>query len=701
MVQRLRLLAWILRTLGPSWILFRIRYLLRLRLGLLEQRAPEHSFLEDEELLARPDFLPIRLEHWAPPPPPGARSPSPCEQRAKANLEGRFLFFSSQWEELGTRIPWHRDPATGEDHPRIHWSRIGDFSGGDIKLTWEPARFAWAYDLGRAYLATGDERYPERFWSLLEDFRAANPPNTGVQWKCGQEVALRGLALGYARQALATSPASTPLRLARLGELLAEGAARIRANLDYALSQDNNHATSEALGLYQAGVLLPDHPEASTWRTLGRETFDQLVQRLFDEDGFFSQYSVNYQRVALHSLVYFLALTSDTSKALSATSRQRLEAAYRLFRRLTCPETGSVPRVGNDDGACILPLSDCEFSDFRPVTQAMGWLHGEQPFPPGPWDELAEQLGIARPSAPSDRPAPRPGTNSGDSLQIHGNQLVSYLEPGGFEAFLRLGRYRFRPYHGDMLHLELRRDGRSLVRDQGTYSYNAPPPWDAPFARAWAHNGVTHGDDEPLERFSPFLLFPWPRCRLLTRESLPNLGLEVVEACHDAYLQRGLAGRVHRILLLWRGRAVATLDHVQGASRAPRQSWNLASPPSWEQSPSGLCPEIRTTLGPQEPSTHLLLTGPGGGFLRHFHGGDLPREGWTAPRYHTREPAHRLEWEAPEPGVPLASCFSNLPLESCFEGGSWSLGDGERALVLYFDPRTGADRLLTRLEAAT
>ena len=45
-----------------------------------------------------------------------------------------------------------------------HWSRTRRVPGEDVKFAWEPARFGWAFTLGRAYLLTGDEWYPEAFW---------------------------------------------------------------------------------------------------------------------------------------------------------------------------------------------------------------------------------------------------------------------------------------------------------------------------------------------------------------------------------------------------------------------------------------------------------------------------------------------------------------------------------------------------------
>ncbi len=130
----------------------------------------------------------------------------------------------------------------------------------DIKFLWEPARFGWAFTLGRAYHASQNEKYAEAFWRNFETFTDNNPPCLGPHWMSGQEVALRLMAFVWAGQVFNTAPASTPERKRRLAASVAAHAGRIPATLLYARSQHNNHLLTEAAGLLTAGLALPDHP---------------------------------------------------------------------------------------------------------------------------------------------------------------------------------------------------------------------------------------------------------------------------------------------------------------------------------------------------------------------------------------------------------------------------------------------------------
>src|SRR5208283_2017872 len=87
---------------------------------------------------------------------------------------------------------------------------------GDLKFILEPSRFLFVYPLARAYAMCGDERFPEAFWSAIENWAANSLPMSGPLWICGQESSLRILAWSFALYAFLHSPATTPQRLALL-----------------------------------------------------------------------------------------------------------------------------------------------------------------------------------------------------------------------------------------------------------------------------------------------------------------------------------------------------------------------------------------------------------------------------------------------------------------------------------------------------
>ena len=144
---------------------------------------------------------------------------------------------------------------------------------------WELSRFPWAWPLARAYGRTGDERFAEGFWGLFENWLACNPPNRGANWMCGQEATFRLMAATFSRHGLAKARATTPRRVARFQDFVRATAQRIAVNLDYALSQSNNHGVSECLGLITAAVNLPDEPDSDGWQAKGLRSLQQQATR--------------------------------------------------------------------------------------------------------------------------------------------------------------------------------------------------------------------------------------------------------------------------------------------------------------------------------------------------------------------------------------------------------------------------------------
>ncbi len=193
------------------------------------------------------------------------------------------------------------------DQPLRHWTDYetgkapipkSQFPNSDIKFTWEPARFGWAYTLGRAYHLTQNETYAETFWKYFEIFTEANPPNLGPHWMNGQEVAIRLMALVWADQVFETAAASSAERRARLAASVAQHAARIPPTLIYARAQNNNHLVTEAAGLYTAGLALGH----AHWRALGWRWLNWAFRRQISGYGEYIQHSVNYHRVMLGRL---------------------------------------------------------------------------------------------------------------------------------------------------------------------------------------------------------------------------------------------------------------------------------------------------------------------------------------------------------------------------------------------------------------
>ncbi len=421
-------------------------------------------------------------------------------------LAGEHEAYRWTWMPLPTTpAAWLRHPRTAHVHPgRAPWWTVAhlDASAGDIKDVWEPARFGWVYDLVRASLVSGDPRYSAAFIREFERWAASSPPFAGPHWSCGQETAIRAVALLYAEANLPLAPDAAAAVLATL----AASGERINDALGYAVSQRNNHAISEAVGLLAIGARLRDaHPEAARWEARGRRWFARLVSEQFADDGWYAQHSFTYLRLALDQCIVGARVLRAASGELPDVAVQRLRAAVALLLAVVEPESGDVPNYGANDGAFVHPITTAAYRDFRPVITAAC----------ATWDiPLPENVVCdAEALAWLGLPAPSPAPPLVDGVQ-HGASGWAAARVGNTRVFVRAGRYASRPSHVDPLHVDVRFGREPVIVDAGTFAYNAAAPWRNGLVTAHVHNGPLLDEREPGVRGPRFLWYAWPDARL-------------------------------------------------------------------------------------------------------------------------------------------------------------------------------------------
>ena len=95
----------------------------------------------------------------------------------------------------------------------------------------------------------------------------------------------------------------TQSRLALLCRFAWATGYRIFHHIGYAVSQNNNHAFSEAVGLMVIARLFPELRDSPRWHRLGRQVLLEESRRQIYSDGSYVQHSMNYERVMLQMTV--------------------------------------------------------------------------------------------------------------------------------------------------------------------------------------------------------------------------------------------------------------------------------------------------------------------------------------------------------------------------------------------------------------
>lgn len=595
----------ILKYNGIGFCLWRSQYAVRKNLGMLKWKFPARRWsdiaLADliesdydrnnpagiKELLAKSHFFfdPQNIPAFA------SIDKSLVIEQADNILKNQFCYFFKEWHSLGDNPDWFLNPKTGQKGcSDKHWCDIEFFdeSAGDVKFIWEPSRFAWVYTLVRAWAITKDEKYPQKFWQLTESWLDANQPDTGINYTCGQECAIRLMAMCFGLFAFAASKTSTASRIEKLLVAITVHADRIEKNIGFAISTKTNHSITEAAGIYTAGLLFKFLKKADCWHKSGKKIFSSECLKQIYPDGSYIQHSMNYHRLMLQDALWVLRLGQINNDDFSKDLLDRIKKATEFLHQVQ-DDTGRVPNYGANDGALILPLNNCDYLDYRPVIGAMHYLlNNTLPYPQGSWCE--DLLWLFGSNALKATLEERPRQSS--SFSFGGYYTV---RNSNYWLLTRCHSFRDRPGHADMISVDLWWKGCNILRDSGTYMYNCTEPWQSYFGSTAAHNTIVVDGRDQMARVGRFMWFDWVRSNLTVNKHYPSQNIHLFEAEHYGY-SRGKENIVVKRSLLSEESFLIIVDDVIGTGEHDiLLNWHLGAV-YHETMENGLI--LRTEKGP-------------------------------------------------------------------------------------------------------
>jgi hypothetical protein len=537
-------------------MLFRLAYAFRLRTGLIRLQMPQYKWTDrplatwlKKTTSSKPKFLEFveaELFH------PVSWDPQTAIAEADRILNGEIKYFAHEFHQTGFPPDWHKLPSTlatlisnkleppFQADENKHWSQISDDANVDIKFIWEPNRFAFVYTLVRAYAASHDEKYPEAFWQAVESWTEAHPPNTGPNWMDGQEIALRLMAWIFGYYAFLKSPSSTPERISHFAIYIAAQAEHIYQNRSFAVFTHNNHSITEAFALWMTGLLFTGLKNSEKYLAFGKLSLEREARAQIFPDGTYLMYSLNYHRFVLQIYLYALQLAKLNNVSFSDDLKKLIRTSLDYLSQLIEPQTGQMPVYGSNDGALVLPLNNCDFTDYRPLLQS-GWYitKGEYLFEPGEWDEdlfwlcgeTAGRVDAGSRYAPSellDHQRHIETSTEAETLSFpHGGTYL--LHNTNSKAVIRCTDFTARPSHADQLHVDLWIHGHNIAVDAGTYLYSGEGIWRNGLARTSVHNTVTVDGKDQMTMLSRFTWTNWSKGKVLKHEKNLWMGK------HDGY----------------------------------------------------------------------------------------------------------------------------------------------------------------------
>ena len=421
---------------------------------------------------------------------------------ADSIIQGQFKYFSFHNKSIGMPPNWFLDPFNKKVvKSDSHWSKINDFNyiNSDIKNIWELSRFNWLGSLAIAYLTTQNKIYINTMNKLIRDWMIKNQFNCGPNWKCGQESSIRVINLIVSYEIIGVDRIEQNFE-----ELTLMHLQRISKTTIYAKVQNNNHAITEGIAQYIAGLFLYHKTSKHKYKYYIRKGSNLLEERLNSlvlEDGTFSQYSIVYHRMLLDLLsISELFRQKYQGKRFSEQFKRKVKLAVSWYEDMIDPISGDASNIGGNDGTYLFNYDQKKYRDFRPTLNFICSLY---------------KLNIRRELVSThcllsvfDIPL-APLKQRGVESKFFPNGGFIKLENTNGNALLRIPNYKFRPSHSDGLHLDIWHDGINWIRDAGSYSYGASIDDQEFFSGTKGHSTIIFDGENQMPRISRFLFGNW------------------------------------------------------------------------------------------------------------------------------------------------------------------------------------------------
>ncbi|WP_167141439.1 heparinase II/III domain-containing protein [Pseudomonas sp. OTU750018] len=445
-------------------------------------------------------------------------------------VAGLFRRFEDEVVFEGEQPQWHK---SGYFHSRgHHFSTIAlnVIPGDDVKLCWDLSRFKWLTQLVIAAVhapsANDADRYLARAHSLLKQWLENNAYFSGVNWACGQEVSIRGLHLMNSLLLLEKHFQARPGKTSI--DFLTSSYRRVEETISYSLSQENNHSLTESLFLYYVplflaryGVLLSARDSAET----RYKRFSAIFSRLIQKDGSFRMYSVNYHRAVCDILSLAKVLDDELNIGFWTAERVvRIGNMHEFLSAVIVSEAGGAPVIGHNDGS----LHAIQYASSLLYTPSLLFMGGVFSLPVS--IEFSDAQRYVYCFGRVLRFIEKVSDSYVSFFEDFG--LVVVRRPG-YQAFFKYARNKGRPQQQDFLHFDLWVNGKNILHDSGTYSYN---PKDIAlvdyFDDSTAHNGPFLIGQAFVKRLSRFLYLEWPNAQVV--ETIDEFKVEITACLNNS-----------------------------------------------------------------------------------------------------------------------------------------------------------------------
>jgi hypothetical protein len=488
--------------------------------------------------------------------------------RASDVVNNRFNFLGTGDLLLDEDLDWHVDFKSGKRWPVRHYSRlpIADVDGNkDVKIPWELSRLQFFTNLGRAYWLTGDDKYAEKFKTLLSDWEKKNPVDKGINWTCSMEVAIRAINIIWGIYFFAGAETIDDEFVKNTIKLLYYHGLHIENNLEEIYERANtNHLIADYLGLFYLGVLFPEFDRSEGWRSRAIDGLQREIEVQVYPDGADYECSTSYHRLKLEMFLSAFILGRINSVEFNSVYKDRLHHMIHFSAAITAP-SGKTPLIGDNDDGYVVKLSAGDPADHGHLMDVGSLIFGEKV--PGDIPVSQERLwylGIDSLVPYSSGIAPKSRWFKDSGFVVIRNRNMHMV----FSA-IKASKHGLSGHkHNDLLSFTLEIDKIPFLIDPGTFCYTADYGMRNLSRSTQIHNTVMVDGVEQNRFFEKRLFYMSPDADPKVNLWVNVGSCAVVSASHNGY--KLLDDDVLHKRSIWVSLANCTLlilDEFTGASK--------------------------------------------------------------------------------------------------------------------------------------
>ena len=412
-------------------------------------------------------------------------------------------------------IDWHIDFKSGYRWNRETWYKNIKYGqpGVDIKIPWELSRSHHILRLGQAYRLTGDEKYTREFIYQLIDWNVNNPPESGVNWLCTMETAIRACNWIMGFQYFRGSKLINNKIAFEFSKSILMAGIHISNNLEERFSKvKTNHYLSDLVGLLYIGIFFKNSKLGKKWISFAVKELKKQMNIQVYPDGCDYEASTCYHRLVLEMFFYSTLMAVRNSKDFKDDDyteagkkifgKEYVEKLYKMFEviKFILKPDGTMPQIGDNDNGRLHIFGTGKVLDMRYLLNIASIFFKDPKFKIEEFGSGSDALWIF-----GEKGKTVWNGLQGSSLETINS--MAFSDPGWFVMrdktdymILSCGPNgqsgNGGHTHNDKLSFELFIDGRTIIKDPGTFTYTADTEQRNKFRSTSFHNTLVIDNSE-------------------------------------------------------------------------------------------------------------------------------------------------------------------------------------------------------------